>query len=114
MKYQELITVVELAVILKISERTIYNQIRALSPMPGAWCQIKIGPGIKRLKIKKAKVIDDLAGGPGEILSFSRDGWVIACGKGSLRLIEVHLEGKKAMPAEECIRGIHHPVSIQL
>jgi methionyl-tRNA formyltransferase len=91
---------------------SIHNQIRALSPFPGAWCQIKIGSDVKRLKIKKAKVVEGVSGAPGEILSFGKEGWVIACGKGALRLMEVQLEGKKAMPAEEWIRGIHLPVSI--
>jgi methionyl-tRNA formyltransferase len=95
------------------SATSIYNQIRALSPVPGAWCQIKIGHNVKRLKIKKAEVKENLDGDPGEILIFDKDGWEIACGEGALHLIEVQLEGKKTMSAEECIRGIHHPVSIQ-
>jgi methionyl-tRNA formyltransferase len=92
--------------------KSIHNQIRALSPYPGAWCQIKIGLDIKRLKIKKAKIVEDVSGAPGEILNVGKEGWIIACGQGALRLIDVQLEGKKAMPAEECIRGIHLPVSM--
>ncbi len=92
--------------------RSIHNQIRALSPFPAAWCHIKIGSDAKRLKIKKAKVVEGFSGVPGDILSFGKGGWVIACGQDALRLIEVQLEGKKAMSAEECIRGIHQPVSI--
>jgi methionyl-tRNA formyltransferase len=92
---------------------SIHNQIRALSPFPGAWCFINIGPDVKRLKIKKTKVVKDLSGIPGTILSFGKEGWIIACGQDGLRLIEVQLEGKKTMSAEECIRGIHFPVSMQ-
>jgi methionyl-tRNA formyltransferase len=91
---------------------SIHNQIRALSPFPGAWCQMNIGSDVKRLKIKKAKVVKDVSGIPGEVLSFGKEGWIIACGQGALRLIEVQLEGKKAMSAEECLRGIHLPVSM--
>ncbi len=90
----------------------IHHLIRALSPSPSAWCQIKIGSDLKRLKVKKAQVVHDLQGCPGELLSFGKEGWVVACGLQALRLIEVQLEGKKAMSAEECIRGIHHPVSV--
>jgi methionyl-tRNA formyltransferase len=89
----------------------IHNQIRALSPTPGAWCQIKVGSESKRLKIKKAVVVKGLSGGPGSILSFGKEGWVVACGDNALRLTEVQLEGKKGMSAEECMRGIHHPIS---
>ncbi|HKY52904.1 MAG TPA: hypothetical protein VJM08_01310, partial [Anaerolineales bacterium] len=91
---------------------TIHDQIRALSPSPGAWCQIKIGFEVRRLKIKKSVVVEYHVNEPGSFVSFGKEGWIVACGKDALRLIEVQLEGKKAMPAEECIRGIHHPVSM--
>lgn len=96
----------------KNSAATIHNKIRALSPFPGAWTSIKIGSETKRLKIKKSKIMEGLSGAtPGSILSFGKDGWIVACGNDSLRLIEVQLEGKKTMSAGECIRGIHHPIS---
>jgi methionyl-tRNA formyltransferase len=91
----------------------LHNQIRALSPHPSAWCPIQIGPDKKRLKIKRAQIIQG-SGTPGSILVFGKEGWAVACGTGALRLIEVQLEGKKAMSAEECIRGIHHPVAFQV
>ena len=95
----------------KTSE-AIHDQIRAFSPFPGAWCTIKIGPETKRLKIKRSKVEEGKSGQPGAILTFGKEGWIVACGQGALRLLEVQLEGKKAMSAEECIRGIHQPVSL--
>lgn len=91
--------------------KAVHDQIRALSPFPGAWCTVKIGDESKRLKIKKSKIIPGNSAEPGTILSFGKDGWVVACGKDALRLIEVQLEGKKAMTAEECMRGIHSPIS---
>jgi methionyl-tRNA formyltransferase len=94
------------------SAREIHNKIRALSPAPGAWCQIKIGGDSKRLKIKKSSIVESSSGSPGELLSYGPQGWVVSCGNGALRLIEVQLEGKKAMSAEDCMRGIHAPVSI--
>jgi methionyl-tRNA formyltransferase len=86
--------------------------IRALYPLPGAWCQIKMGSDMKRLKIKKAKVMRECSGKPGELLRFGKEGWIIACGGGALRLIEVQLEGKKTMSAEECVRGLQGPISV--
>jgi len=94
--------------------RKIHNQVRALSPFPSAWCQIKIGNDVKRLKIKKTQVVQASNAEPGAIISFSKEGWIVGCGSGALRLLEVQLEGKKAMSADECIRGIHHPVSMQI
>jgi methionyl-tRNA formyltransferase len=94
--------------------RSIHNQIRALSPIPAAWCQIKIKFNVKRLKIRRARVMEGLSGKPGEILSFEKGNWVVACGKDALRLIEVQLEGKKTMSADECIRGVHHSISFPI
>lgn len=94
------------------SAREIHNQIRALSPAPSAWCQIKIKDELKRLKIKKAIPVEASDGKPGTLLQFGKEGWVIQCKDQALRLVEVQLEGKKPMTAEECIRGIHHPVEI--
>lgn len=91
----------------------IHNQIRALSPAPCAWCQVLVGTGLKRLKIIKAKIIQGANGPSGSILSFGKEGWVVACGKDALRLLEVQLEGKKIMSAEDCIRGIHSLVLMQ-
>ena len=90
----------------------IHNQIRALSPLPAAWCQIKIGSELKRLKIKKSQVVEDNSSSAGSIISFGKEGWVISCGKDALRLIEVQLEGKKTMSATDCLRGIHLPVEM--
>ncbi len=90
----------------------IYNQIRGLSPSPCAWCQLKIGDEHKRLKIKRARLVKCNSCTPGAILTFSKEGWVVGCGKDALRLLEVQLEGKKPMLAEDCIRGIHQNVQI--
>lgn len=94
------------------SATQIHDQIRAFSPLPAAWSHIKIGEEIKRLKIKRAQVVSGPAAAPGTITTFGKEGWVIACGRGSLKLLEVQLEGKKAMTAEDCLRGIHLPVSV--
>jgi methionyl-tRNA formyltransferase len=93
----------------KKSAHVIHNQIRALSPRPGAWCLIKINGEEKRLKIKRSEVVDHLTGQAGSILFAGKEkGLVIACGDLALRLLEVQLEGKKTMSAEEFLRGIQN------
>jgi methionyl-tRNA formyltransferase len=92
--------------------RQMHNLIRALSPSPGAWCYIKVGDEQKRLKIKRSAVQQHMSGPPGTILSFGKEGWVVACGSQALRLLEVQLEGKKAMAAEDFIKGLHQPLSL--
>jgi len=84
----------------------IHNQIRALSPFPGAWASLIIGKEEKRVKITRSLVIKDRSGEPGVILQFDKEGWIIGCGEGALRLLEVQLEGKKLMKTEEFIRGM--------
>ncbi len=79
------------------SAAAIHNQVRALSPLPGAWCQLRLGETVKRLKIKRSRVcLPD------------QKGWVVACSEGFLELLEVQLEGKKEMSAAECLRGLHN------
>jgi methionyl-tRNA formyltransferase len=96
------------------SAEQIHNQIRALSPTPSAWCLIHIGSESKRLKIKKAHVVHAADAVAGTLLEFGNQGWVVACGKGALELLEVQLEGKKVMSARDCARGILQPVSFSV
>ncbi len=90
----------------------LHNLIRALSPRPGAWCPIFLGKEEKRLKIKRACVC---AGSqelpPGTVIAWGKQGCIVACKEGALQLLEVQLEGKKALPVAEFIKGIHEPVS---
>lgn len=95
----------------------IHNKIRAFSPVPGAWSPILIGSDLKRIKIKKSLPVackTPLLQPPGTIVEMSKEGWVVACGTGCLRLVEVQLEGKKALPADDFIKGIRHPISFKI
>lgn len=84
----------------------IHNQIRALSPFPGAWTYIQWGKEKKRMKIKRSEVVETMSGEPGSALLFSKEGWIVACQTGALKLLEVQLEGKKNMPVHEFMRGV--------
>ncbi|MBI3211757.1 MAG: methionyl-tRNA formyltransferase [Simkania negevensis] len=91
----------------------IHNQVRAFSPLPGAFCEIQVGSHIKRLKIFRSKVESTLLphdASPGATLHYDSQGWTIACKGGSLRLLEVQLEGKKKMGIEEFVRGVSLPL----
>lgn len=83
------------------SAHDLHNLVRAFSPKPGAWSWVEIGGVKKRLKIIRSRCTAQ-EGSPGEILS--NEG-VIACGKGSLELLEVQPEGKKVMRAADWFRG---------
>lgn len=87
--------------------RQIHNLIRGSNPEPGAWCYVEINGVIKRLKIFRSEVVPEHQGTPGTFVSFGgKQGIVINCGEQALRLLEVKLEGKRLMSAEEFARGI--------
>lgn len=77
----------------------LHNLVRGVNPVPGAWCFITLRGERKKLKIFKTKVVKK-EGQPGQILSYGKVGFVVACKKDALQLIDIQLEGKKRMPAE--------------
>ena len=89
-----------------LTAQQIHNLVRGVMPDPGAWCYVKIRGQKKRLRVNKAEVIVVEAETPGNILRYGKEGLVVACGQNALRIIELQLEGKKAMSAEELMRGI--------
>lgn len=80
----------------------LHNLIRGLSPWPVAWTSLNG----KRLKVHRARIAPDAAGGPdqaGLLLDDRR--FVVGCGEGALELLEVQLEGAKRMDAGDFLRG---------
>lgn len=77
------------------------NQIRGLSPFPGAWFELPGSKGKVRVKVHLAKA-EDGEGQPGKALD---DALLIACGEGGVRLTRLQREGRAAMDAEEFLRG---------
>jgi methionyl-tRNA formyltransferase len=78
------------------------NQVRGLSPSPGAWCEFSRKGGKERMKILRARRAEG-AGPAGTILCL--DPLVVACGMDALELTEVQLAGKKPASAAEFLRG---------
>lgn len=80
----------------------VHNHIRGLSPFPGAWLDATPSGGKpERLKILRTELAKG-SGAPGEVLD---DALAIACGEGAIRLLEVQRAGKRAMTAEDFLRG---------
>lgn len=93
---------------------TLHNRIRALSPAPGAWCMLEAKAQKKRLKIIRAFPEDlQLPEKPGSLVKLHK-GWGVVCGQGVLGLLEVQLEGKRAMPAIACFNGLQQPKILSL
>ena len=70
--------------------------IRGLSPFPGAWAQA----GGERIKLLRSRVVAG-QGKPGQVLS----GFTVACGEGAVEVLEAQRQGKRAMAADEVLRG---------
>lgn len=87
------------------SAAIIHNRIRGLSPIPG--CHTYWGG--KRLKILRSRVIASIGvgkGTAGEIVAVGKDGLLqVQTGAGTIALLELQPEGKRAMPAAEFLRG---------
>jgi len=87
----------------------IWNQVRGLIPWPGAFTQVSIDARPARLKLWQTK-LERESGSPGTILEADRNGIVVACGDGSLRILELQPEGKRRMTAREFLAG--HPLVV--
>ncbi len=92
---------------------TLHNQVRALSPLPGAYVVIKIGDQEKRLKILKTiPHKDPHASCSLGSVEIQNNSLLIAAKDGFLELLEVQVEGKKAMRTEDFLRGTSKKISL--
>jgi methionyl-tRNA formyltransferase len=81
------------------------RQVRACNPWPGAYTYWNG----QQLKILRASVVDPGAAGagkkPGGAYLLPEIGLIVACGAGALALTVIQLQGKRAMPAADLLRG---------
>jgi methionyl-tRNA formyltransferase len=80
----------------------VHNHIRGLSPFPGAWFEAPTpAGGAERIKVLRTALAEG-SGTPGTMLD---DRLTVACGEGAVRFLEVQRAGKRAMTADELLRG---------
>ena len=79
--------------------------VRALRPHPGAVTRWRG----EALKIWAARC-EPVPGAPGTVLQAGNEGLVVACGKGSLRVLELQRAGGRRLAAGEFLRGC--PIAI--
>lgn len=75
--------------------------IRGLNSWPSAYTRLSG----KNLKVWAADLVQGAGGAPGEITEVRKDAIVVSCGKGSLAITELQLEGKKRMKTEAFLLG---------
>ncbi|ABK42670.1 methionyl-tRNA formyltransferase [Magnetococcus marinus MC-1] len=78
----------------------IQRAVQAFDPWP---CAFTLWQG-KPLKLFAASVVVG-HGTPGEVIEVEKDGFVVACGDGALRVAQVQAAGKKRMSSGEWLRG---------
>lgn len=92
------------------SSRKISNRIRALNPWPGTYIEMDGGKTVKILEAKITPVpVEAEKKGffkPGEIVEIRRgEGFVVACGEGSLLVTRVQPESKPIQKAYNYLQG---------
>ena len=76
------------------------RQVRAFNPFPGTLAYLD------GTSVKIWKAVPDANGGvPGTVLSANKDGIVVACGEGALRLCELQKAGGKRLEAGQFLAG---------
>lgn len=79
------------------------QQIRGLSPFPGAWCEV----AGERVKLLGSKLAEG-EGTAGQVLS----DWTIACATGAVEVTRLQRAGKTAVTAQDALRGMTLPSTI--
>jgi methionyl-tRNA formyltransferase len=82
----------------------IERRVRGFQPFPTTFTSVQS----KKLTLWRAEIAevqsDEVQ--PGTVLQASRDGLVIACGEGALRIIEIQTEGRRRMNVGDFLNGI--------
>ena len=80
----------------------LHDQIRGLKPWPGASCTLRG----EALKVSRARVLarEGQQGAPGEVLAGA--GLLVACGQGSLEILEGQAPGRRVQPGRDLINGL--------
>lgn len=83
----------------------LWNRVRALTPWPGTFTEVGVAGGRRLIKIWRAMPESAAGGEPGEILALGREGLLVACGQGALRLLEIQREGGRRLAAADFLAG---------
>ncbi len=97
------------------SATVIDRLIRGMNPWPSAFTAYHG----KQLKIwcahpEAVAQTDSNSVVPGQVLEVGKDSFVVACGEGALRVLELQLEGKKRMSCKDFLLGVKVSVGEQL
>ena len=83
------------------SAASVRNQVRALSPTPGAYTSL----AGRRLKIYRCELSLAEEEASGEVISLNKTSFTVRCGSGSVVIQELQPEGKRRMTSGEFLAG---------
>lgn len=81
--------------------RQVWNQVRALNPWPGTFAVYSS----QSLKILRARMDPGTGLPPGKIIEAGKEGIVVSCAEGSLRILEMQAPGGKPLSAGQFLAG---------
>lgn len=86
------------------TSKEIYNLVRGLNSVPGAYAFLDE----KRIKIYQTKILDKTYENAtnGEIVAVEKDGFIVKTKDGSLKILDIQLEGKKRTLTKDYLNGI--------
>jgi methionyl-tRNA formyltransferase len=89
--------------------------VRAMNPWPGGYTLVSlVDLPPRRLKLYRVLPMHRRTGAPGQVLDSTKRGLIVGAGAGSVLLLEVQLEGKRRMTANEFLRGFPLQVGMRL
>ena len=94
------------------SAHDVGRHIRAHDPRPGAWSRVREGParggagGGAEVKLFGARVAPrGTSHAPGDVIAVDKDGMIVACGGGAIRVLAVQPAGKRRITPLEWANG---------
>ena len=92
------------------SARTVFNQVRGLTPWPTAYTTFQ-GENVKLWSVQEGDTTTSQA--PGQVVKINKDSFEVATGDGkSLVILELQPAGKKRMTAQDYLRGTGSKLAI--
>lgn len=87
----------------------IHDLIRGVNPYPGAWTTVEVKGEAKRMKVFRSRIASEPMGMdlPAGTFHKEKKSLFVVCGKGTLEILEVQVEGKKRMTSAELLLGIN-------
>ncbi|MDI7741610.1 methionyl-tRNA formyltransferase [Lysinibacillus fusiformis] len=92
------------------SARSVFNQVRGLTPWPTAYTKFQ-GENVKLWAVTEGDSLTDQS--PGQVIKINKDSFEVAAGDGkSIVIFELQPAGKKRMTAQDYLRGTGSKLAI--